>query len=121
MALPWTRRNVYFADSTSSTVSVVYRGGHRRLRLHRAGEPRPRGASPNGQVTVEYLPHRGEINWALARLDIQRRRHHDNAPAFEKPPSRAPPWAHPAPVPPRLRWTAREISISRIMETRRCG
>ena len=77
--------NVYFADNTSSTVSVVYRGGTQVANFIALVNPAAVAASPNGQVTVGYLYHiAGEINLGTCTgsksnggVVI------DNAPAFE--------------------------------------
>jgi sugar lactone lactonase YvrE len=77
--------NVYFADNTSSSVSVVYRGGTQVANFIALVNPAGVAASPNGQVTVGYLYHiAGEINLGTCvgsksngGVVI------DNAPAFE--------------------------------------
>jgi sugar lactone lactonase YvrE len=79
--------NVYFTDSTTETVSVVYRGGTRVADFIKRVNPAAVAASPGGQVTVGYLYHiAGEIN-----LSTCAGQHYnpftneivDNAPAFE--------------------------------------
>jgi sugar lactone lactonase YvrE len=77
--------NVYFVDTTTSTVSIVYRGGTRVANFIALVNPAAVAASPSGQVTVGYLYHvAGEVNLTTctgsttnAGLII------DNAPAFE--------------------------------------
>ena len=55
--------NVYFADNTSSTVSVVYRGGTQVANFIALVNPAAVANSPNGQVTVGYVYHiAGEIS-----------------------------------------------------------
>jgi sugar lactone lactonase YvrE len=84
--------NVYFADSTSSTVSVVYRGGTQVANFIKLVNPAAVANSPNGQVTVGYVYHiAGEINLGsplntgatCAGSKSNNSYIIDNAPAFE--------------------------------------
>ena len=118
--------NVYFADNTSSTVSVVYRGGTQVANFIALVNPAAVANSPNGQVTVGYLYHiAGEIATQPGATCAGSTSNGgvviDNAPAFENTAIPGATVGATLTVPPRLRWTAREISISRMLETRRCG
>jgi sugar lactone lactonase YvrE len=84
--------NVYFADSSSSTVSVVYRGGTQVANFIKLVNPAAVANSPNGQVTVGYVYHiAGEINLGsplntgatCAGSKSNNSYIIDNAPAFE--------------------------------------
>jgi len=79
--------NVYFIDNSSSTASVVYRGGTRVADFIKRVNPAAVAASPGGVVTVGYVYHiAGEINLKTctgSKTNSVTSSVIDNAPAFE--------------------------------------
>jgi len=127
--LPWTRMATRTSpDSTSSTVSVVYRGGHSVANFIKLVNRAAVANSPKRQVTVGYVTTSGRDHLgsplntgATCAGSKSNKAIHRNAPAFE---NTAIPGRHrgrPLSVPPRLRWTAREISISRCWKHNGAG